>query len=269
MGKYSVGVLIPTEQAKTWNSVQECVAELLYPYWFEVEVEQPYVRPCDCIGEEAENAVEAELESEFKALQPPGRGYRNEEEWEAWVKFIDSDATKGRRAELLASHPRKDGPSMYDGKPCPECNMTGEYLTTENPKGRFDYWSIGGGSSGRLSPGYHPKHNPERVRKWKDCGACKGEGTGCRRCGGTGVATRYGKSPFGLDIVPLRDVADSIKVYPPTALVTSDGEWHQVGFFDWDPEGDPERDSWRAAVAEIVDAHRGRDLVIVSVQCHG
>ena len=268
MGRYSVGVLIPAERAKTWKSVWECVEELLAPYSADVEVEA-YVRPCDCIGQEAEHAVRAELESEFEALQPPGRRYRNEKEQETWRQFINSDATKAHRAELLAAHPRKDAPSMYDGKPCPECNMTGEYLTTENPDGRWDYWDIGGSSSGRLSPGYHPKHNPEGEGNWEECSACKGAGTGYGRCGGTGVAMSYGKSPFGLEIVPLRDVADSIKVYPPTALVTSDGEWHQVGFFDWDDEGDPDRDSWRAAIAEILDAHRGRHQVIVCVQCHG
>ena len=42
-----------------------------------------------------------------------------------------------------------------------------------------------------------------------------------------------------------------------------------MGLFDWADEGDPERDSWRASVAEIVDAQRGRDQVIVCVQCHG
>ena len=146
---------------------------------------------------------------------------------------------------------------MYDGKPCPECDMTGEYRTTENPDGRWDYWDIGGSSSGRLSPGYHPNQNPEGERNWEECGACKGAGTGCGRCGETGVATSDGKSPFGLDIVQLSDVADNIKVYPPTALVTSNGEWHQVGFFDWDDEGDPDRDSWRVAIAEIVDAPQG------------
>ena len=83
------------------------------------------------------------------------------------------------------------------------------------------------------------------------------------------MATSYGKSPFGLDIVPLREVADSIELYPPTALVTSDGEWHQVGFFDWDDEGDPDRDAWRAATAETVDIHRDRNQVIVCVECHG
>ena len=71
MGKYSVGVLIPTEQAKTWNSVYWCVSELLILYSFELEVE-PYLRPCECIGQEAEDAVKDELISEFKALQPPG-----------------------------------------------------------------------------------------------------------------------------------------------------------------------------------------------------
>ena len=268
MGRYSVGVLIPTEQAKTWNSVWECVEELLGRYLTDVEVE-PYVRPCDCIGREAENAVRAELESEFAALRRPGRRYRNEEGQETWRQYINSGAPKALRTELLAAHPRKDAPSMYHGKPCRECNMTGEYLTTENPAGRWDYWDIGGSSSGRLRPGYHPKHNPEGKWNWEECGACKGAGTACGCCGGTGVATSYGKAPFGLDIVTLRDVADSIKVYPPTALVTSDGEWHQVGFFDWDDEGDPDRDSWRAAIAEIVDAHRGRDQVIVCVQCHG
>ena len=268
MGRYSVGVLIPAERAKTWNSVWVCVEELLAPYSADVEVE-PYVRPCDCIGREAENAVRAELESEFEALQPPGRRYWNEEEQDTWGKFINSDATKAPRAELLAAHPRKAAPSMYDGKPCPECNMTGEYLATENPEGRWDYWDISGSSSGRLSPGYHPNRNPEAERNWEECGACKVAGTDCGRCGGTGVATSSGECPFGLDIVPLRDVADSIKVYPPTALVTSDGEWHQVGFVDWDDEGDPDRDAWRAAIAEIVDAHPGRDQVIVCVQCHG
>ena len=267
MGRYSVGVLIPSERAKTWNSVWERVDLLLAPYSADVEVE-PYGRPCDCIGQEAEDAVDATLEAEFEALHPPVR-YRNEEEQETWRQFINSDATKARRAELLAAHPRKDGPSMYDGKPCPECNMTGEYVTTDNPDGRWDYWDIGGSFSGRLSPGYHPKHNPEGEWNWEECGACKGAGTACGRCGGTGVATSSGESPFGVDIVPLRDVADSIKVYPPTALVTSDGEWHQVGFFDWSDEGDPDRDSSRAAIAEIVDAHRDRDQVIVCVQCHG
>ena len=52
-------------------------------------------------------------------------------------------------------------------------------------------------------------------------------------------------------------------------VLSDDGEWHQVGFFEWDDEGDPDRDSWRAAIAEIVDAHRGRDPVIVWVQYHG
>ena len=268
MGRYSVGVLIPTERAKTWHSVWECVEELLAPYSTDMEVES-YVRPCDCIGREAEDAVEAKLESEFEALQPAGRQYRNEEAQETWSKFINSAATKARRADLLGAHPRKDAPSMYDGKPCPECDMIGEYRTTENPDGRWDYWDIGGSSSGRLSPVYHPKHNPEGERNWEECGSCKGAGTGCGRCGETGVATSDGKSPFGLDIVPLREVADSIKVYPPTALVTSGGEWHQVSFFDWDNEGDLDRDAWRAAIAEIVDIHGDRDQVIVCVECHG
>ena len=268
MGRYSVGVLIPTERAKTWHSVWECVEELLAPYSTDMEVES-YVRPCDCIGREAEDAVEGKLESQFEALQPAGRQYRNEEAQETWSKFINSAATKARRADLLGAHPRKDAPSMYDGKPCPECDMTGEYRTTENPDGRWDYWDIGGSSSGRLSPAYHPKHNPEGEQNWEECGSCKGAGTGCGRCGETGVATSDGKSPFGLDIVPLREVADSIKVYPPTALVTSGGEWHQVGFFDWDNEGDLDRDAWRAAIAEIVDTHGDRDQVIVCVECHG
>ena len=50
------------------------------------------------------------------------------------------------------------------------------------------------------------------------------------------MATSDGKSPFGLDIVQLSDVADNIKVYPPTALVTSNGEWHLHGEYDFAPE---------------------------------
>ena len=48
MGRYSVGVLIPAERAKSWKSVWECFEELLAPYSADVEVEA-YVRPCDCM----------------------------------------------------------------------------------------------------------------------------------------------------------------------------------------------------------------------------
>ena len=188
----------------------------------------------------------------------------------AWERFICFDERCARRKVLLEAHPAKDAPSADDdGVPCDICNMTGGNESTANPDMKWDWWKIGGRWAGWLDDDYDPELDP---RNYGVCGKCRGTGTACRACGGTGRRRSRRNTPFDGDIVPLAAVADRVKTDPPHALLTPEGVWHPLGDlccmgpYSGYSDSEMARSAWKAVVAGIVDRYLDH-VAVVSVDC--
>jgi len=173
------------------------VEGILAPYSESLKVE-PYLEKCFCVGNQAEDEVNAQTENELGRIEDVRDKYWGEIEIAvqaklsgvphnhatadlhfqtreevasaispSWEDRINPILT--RRKELLAQHPQKEAP----GPECEECNGTGKYSTTYNPHSKWDWWTIGGRWTGYLRPDYDPTTDP---RNLATCVWCRGTG---------------------------------------------------------------------------------------------
>lgn len=119
---------------------ESAVGRLLAPYDENLEVPE-YDRRCGCVGGSAETAASNQMQAELGTWETvraefSKRADASEEIWKAEVY----KPRRARKAELLAAHPDKDKPDPE----CEDCNGTGAYRSTYNPKSKWDWWVIGG-----------------------------------------------------------------------------------------------------------------------------
>ena len=130
------------------QSFHDEVERLLAPYDENIEVPE-YERDCHCIGRVARKFGKAEAEK-VKKIDT----YRDE--WNRKAKeagkdmmesFLDQKGWEEFIADWTKIKEEKEKEHPDYGKPdpeCDDCNGTGKYKTTYNPKSKWDWWVIGG-----------------------------------------------------------------------------------------------------------------------------
>ena len=178
MSHFFTMVLLPNHA----EDVDEGIAQLLAPYDENLEVDA-YQRTCWCVKNSAADRANAIVDQEFgtidsardefakiweatpkKPVEDPHDLWWQEQE--VWEKFIRP--RQNRREELTAEF-------LKDAKPdpeCEDCNGTGTYETTYNPKSKWDWYTVGGRWSGTLDD-YNPYTDPKNQQ---ECWLCKGTG---------------------------------------------------------------------------------------------
>lgn len=164
---------------------------------------------------------------------------------------------------------------------CEDCHGTGTEMTTSNPEGYWDWWTIGGRWSGCLT-GVSPEDNLEN---WETCFLCKGTGKrndalgkeerkkdpayGCNGCNGTGKSMKFSLVDYDGDIVPVALLDREKAVESCYGYVDPEGEWHAQGEMGW---FGMERSQERTKEELVVALHGALDVYAdcyaVIVDCH-
>ena len=134
---------------KDTSNILEKVTELLLPFNDNIEVE-PYKDICYCIGtvayEYGANLANSKIESidELRKEYYEKMDSFENETPQAWDVFIKtwSDFQKENEEKHELYH--KPDPA------CKECKGTGFVISTKNPVGKYDFWTIGGRYDGEV-----------------------------------------------------------------------------------------------------------------------
>jgi hypothetical protein len=148
MSHFFVGVIIPKGREHRYEKE---VDRMLAPYSEDVEV-KAYMRECYCVGAKAFNecrdAVDVShgnIDSVRKEFWERHKGISDEEADRLW----ESEVRAPRRAAidaLLAQRTDRRSPDQN----CASCNGAGEYESTRNPLGYWDWFQIGGRWDGNV-----------------------------------------------------------------------------------------------------------------------
>jgi hypothetical protein len=256
----------------------QSVDELLAP--FDAEREGPEREElCHCVEQSAWH--QARLETEALLGPPPDRearqfGEAHRNEVDALLSSRNPDILRAKQLneEWLAIHApwqraynaavERAMASASPDPDCTECEGTGRYLTTENPKAKWDWYVVGGRFTGVLD-GYDPAEDPEN---WETCDLCQGTGQrkdlvvegGCSRCYGRGRALKDVWKPHSGDTCPVSSLPPD---YTPYAVVAPTGDWYEStepGFLGmvWEEQ-------WMAQVRDLLQQHSDCRATIVDI----
>lgn len=141
--------------------------------------------------------------------------------------------------ENCCDEPGRKYMEFYEDDDCDVDPYTGKRGYWQNPNARWDWFEVGGRFSNLLR--------------------CKGAKAGCK----------------GVDAAPLCDVdTTSLAGGSPfafRAVVTADGEWHEVGRMGWfgfSSESAEEADAWERGFVDTFIEPAADDLMAVVVDCH-
>jgi hypothetical protein len=245
MSHFSVYVLVKKAEEKQ-------VAAVLAPY-DENKTVRSYETDCYCVGQEAEGAARAAVEAEqsldslrasFRIAHPlpPGcksewdRPHKDEEaRTELWRKY--TAAYFGRVEELTKAHARYDMPNSS----CGNCNGTGKYKTTYNPKSKWDWYAIGGRWAGTFRNMPRPSSFDE---VYKD-----------RRINDEYLKVRDLLAGWAEDMTPF-------------AVLAPEEGWVERGQMGWWAcvSNEKKRSDWEQEVKALLAKYP--DLYAVNVDCH-
>lgn len=239
MSHFTVTVLVPGNTSP--DEIDDAVEELLAPYDENMEVE-PHEEKCRCIGldakiaarktAEAETNFEPRLEEMIATTPPEQRG----DEWnEQWGKMYDE--CRAVQDKLIEVDPRKDS-AMTE---CDECQGTGKYMSTYNPKSKWDWYKIGGRWDGYIVD--------ETVLVAADCPV--------------GMANLPPHPAHGQNVLQTSAIRDDFSCY---AVVAPDYEWHEKGTMGWWAVSTNEDPEWPECRKALFAKHG--DCLAVLVDCH-
>lgn len=175
------------------------------------------------------------------------------------------DALEEIRERTETCHPAFAKPDRN----CDNCSGSGRTMSTTNPRGKWDWYSIPGGRwTGVLDPEYDPDADPRNfspcdrcgatgVRYWdsntrapaghpepgqRESGHVEAAGPAavtapagvttreCNGCDGTGTKRNWDNAPFEGDVVALAQVPEDLDLTQYFyAIITPDGAWHARG----------------------------------------
>ena len=254
MSHFAVLALVGPEDAKSLETLEKKVAELLASYDEGLKVE-PYRKeevPLFATAKKIEwmigfynsrEKLEETYPTTYEALTGKGAGWSPGVGEDHLRRILRSNIEEMEEIErLLEKHgpPRADDPESlkrwYARDWAPEElgfdeDGTPFALTTYNPRSRWDYYAIGGGWTGVLG-GYDPT---EDIENWVTCPACGGTGRpdgklerldpeygydGCTGCEGKGWQV---KCPARFrdhegNVQPVADLLKQIEVFLPGEL---------------------------------------------------
>lgn len=241
MSHYVCLVILPRDTAV--EEVEERVGRMLAPYDESLEV-RSYQERCWCVGLEARKEVERILERRYPVDRLRARFAElpeQERTQQHWQEMIAPRAEAQKR--MMAGHPRREKASDA----CAECEGTGVRTSTSNPNGKWDWWVIGGRWDGWI-------HGPEREAASRDAD------------GGFNFGSEHHTAANNACLV--KDIPIDGMEYPPFAIVTPDGQWHEAGSMSWwgivtDAVSPGE---WRNQVKELLAQYQ--EHLAAAVDCH-
>lgn len=261
---------------------------LLAPFSENLETE-PYDVPCNCAAHQVHVAKQTASDAKFPTWDElrklfhtdPLVGELGREDFERnWREF-----TLGKRTfeeEFMADH-------LPNAKPepaCEECKGTGTTQSTYPPKAKWDWYSVGGRYTGRLS-GYDVEKDE---RNYEKCFCCQGTGRRndaialqyraanpeykCNGCNGAGKSLKFPSywvsegNHAPLDSVLAMLEADPAKT--PFGILTPEGEWIERGSMGWGGmvSDEKQKASWSEEVLKLYAKFVGRGLYVTVVDCH-
>jgi hypothetical protein len=148
---------------------------------------------------------------------------------------------------------------------------------------KWDWWTIGGRFSAMLDNNYNPCEDPDN---FETCSTCNGTGVrpggrevfgeewvkemkGCNGCLGKGKRLKFESDwkEFPGNVIPVSDIKNW--KFPPYAVVTPDGEWHEKGQMGWwgvELETKESKGDWLVTVKKLLKENQ--DCTAVVVDCH-
>jgi hypothetical protein len=196
-------------------------------------------------------------------------GAPNMTHFAVWVLTQCAEASERELSELLAPY-----------------NENGEWFADGS---RWDWWVVGGRFTGMLD-GYDLEKDPANI---ETCNQCAGTGErpggreqfgdkwyewchGCNGCMGTGQSLKFATRwvEHDGDSQPVSRVLAAPPAYPPVAVVTPDGKWHENERTGWWGATIPNEngtepasaDVWTAAVTALLEQHPCATVTVVD--CH-
>lgn len=285
---------------------EDRIEKALAPYSENLEV-APHPERCYCVGrvavEQSEAAAAlahgnwADRRTTFKEKHGDGptypRGTPTDAEVEAYHAADAAHNDKWRahiapalaaEAAGLAAHPLRDAANAE----CVECKGTGFNESTRNPRGYWDWYSIGGRWGSLFKDAYDPEKDP---RNQETCFLCGGTGKRddalgsaarkadpeytCNGCQGRGLKPKWPTQwvDVGGNELPASELLARVNAEPkkfvPFALVDLSGEWRQKGKMGWFAcvSGERPRDEWAEEVRGALAACPS-DARVTVVDCH-
>jgi hypothetical protein len=163
-----------------------------------------------------------------------------------WKKAIEAHNKVERHIYL--QHPMYDKPS----KDCDECKGTGTYKSEYNPKSKWDWWVIGGRWAGWIR-GIEDSM-PEAKNRFIHGEKAVNDARIVRNSveNNSRIVVEF-PSPIPDELIPF-------------AIVTPDGEWHEVGKMGWFGCVSDEKEGWKDQARAILKRHD--DTLAVAVDLH-
>lgn len=228
---------VPLEQ------VEEVVAKMLAPFDENARV-SPHEQRCWCVGLQArvEAANIAESQYPIEPIRQSFSALADVEQTDIrWRELTAARVTAIQTA--LDQHPLKDQPNPD----CETCRGSGKHQSTANTRGKFDFWCCGGRWDGWI-------FGPER------------EDQSCDKK----VGLNFGPEHQSLEnnARPVHEIPVDDPFYLPFAVLTPDGQWHemgQMGPFAMVSEEKPSQE-WHQIVRELYAQYA--EHVAVAVDCH-
>lgn len=219
MSHFLVMVLVPED----CECIHDKVDELLAPYSQYYEV-APYKEYCRCFHDLYEQCkLQMGYEEKINALKQ----INGTSSWSLQKSEDIRIRLKYQFQKLLSQHPFYPNADPH----CEVCRGKGEYFTTRNQQGYFDYYTIGGRWDGWIYDG-------------PDCKAQE-------------------KCDKSINVRPLKEIPFDDDYYIPNTVVTPDGEWTSAGIYMWTrvPE-----DEWTETTRHILSLYK--NCIAVAVDCH-
>jgi len=238
MSHFVVGVMVPKdtliEDVEGWVSCQ------LDPYNEDTEVPE-YEAPCHCIGFKAlvdstEKAKEllGDRKTRVNKFKKTPEAIQERENWEKlnelWTTFdapFDETLLK-----LKESHPMYNKPD----EACDDCGGTGICLIVENPKGKWDWFEIGG----RWNEGFNPVVYQEDINYndvWKNT----------------------------VELATIVEISKRDKEFPLFSIVDPEGNWIERGEAGWWGMVNNEKngDEWKLIAEELCITHQNEHNIVI------
>ncbi len=289
------------------EDIEEAVQERLAPYDENTEVES-YEDDCDCIGQIARNEARQKADEACGTIEDLRKSFWKDRTRATTEEERDQEQREWQQhmaeynqieQEAFNTHPLKDKPDptcgFYAGEYWEEqvrlgeleseklgtryedgsgCGGTGKYMTTYNPKSKWDWWVIGGRWQGMLDSDYDPIKDP---RNYETCDLCNGTGQrtewppdtdqawidkcgGCNGCKGKGKRLKWTLEPHDYgNVAPVHALfhnGDGNPWFVPFAIVTPDGTWNEKGKMGWWGMVRDQRDDWKQQAAAILAQHK-------------
>jgi hypothetical protein len=130
------------------TDVESEIERIMSPFDENLSVES-YVTDCWCIGDIARRDAEAELTRQMGSWDDARERYRTKYPDRDNNKWVEEYYNPRHELEtrLIGDHPLRNSPV----EDCDNCNGTGKYETTQNPRSKWDWWVVGGRWDGAIN----------------------------------------------------------------------------------------------------------------------